>query len=120
MNGRCTPGAISSSSKLSTRYGPIRQYCSSRMWSSIQPLPGRLQQRVVQEEQEHAAGGEDTGHLGDGLVDRLDVLEDEARDDAVEGARPGTGARPRRRVRTPVPRRVRRRCGAGWPTGRCR
>src|SRR5437588_3290989 len=36
----CTSFSTSSSERSSTRYGPMRQYCSSRMRSSIQPLPG--------------------------------------------------------------------------------
>jgi hypothetical protein len=74
------------------RYGPMRQYCSggSRIWSSIHPLPGRLQQRVVEEEQEPPPGREHPGHLGDRLVDVVDVLEHQAGDHGVEG---GVGER---------------------------
>ena len=65
----------------------MRQYCSggSSTWSSIQPRAGRLQQWVVEEEQEAAARLQDAGHLGDGAVHVDDVLEHEARDDRVEG-----------------------------------
>ena len=65
----------------------MRQYCSggSSIWSSIQPLPGRLQQRVVEEEQEAAAGPQHPGHLGDGAVHVVDVLEHQAGHDGVEG-----------------------------------
>src|SRR5205807_4448421 len=45
---------------------------------------GRLQQRVVQEEEEAAAGSENTADLGQALVDSVDVLEDETGDDGVE------------------------------------
>ena len=85
----------------------MRQYCSggSSTWSSIQPLFGRLQQRVVEEEEEPAAGREHPGHLGDGVVDVADVLEHQAGHDGVEGA---VGERQRRR-RRPGRRRVRRR-----------
>ena len=68
---------------------------------------GRLEQRVVEEEEEPAPGFEDPGHLGDGLVDRLDVLEDQAGDHAVEGGvaeRQGGRAGPQVR-RSPTARR---------------
>jgi hypothetical protein len=42
----------------------------------------RLQQRVVEEEQEPPAGLEHPGDLGDGLVDVVDVLEHQAGDTA--------------------------------------
>ena len=62
------------------------------MWSSIQPLPGRLQQRVVQEQQAATAGLEHPGHLVDRGLDRVDVLDHQAHHHRVEGARRGTGA----------------------------
>src|SRR5437868_2507198 len=37
MKGRSTPGATPSSESSSTRQGPMRQYCSSRMWPSPHP-----------------------------------------------------------------------------------
>ena len=74
--------------------GPMRQYCSggSSIWSSIQPLLGRLQQRVVEEEAEAAARLQHPGDLGDRLVDVVDVLEHEAGDDRVERTRRRTAA----------------------------
>ncbi len=71
----------------------MRQYCSggSSIWSLIHPLPGCLQQRVVEEEREPPAGAHHTRHLGDRTVDVVDVLEHEARDGAVERARPANG-----------------------------
>ena len=39
-NGSTTPGASSSIVTSTGRYGPTRQYCSSRMWSITQPLFG--------------------------------------------------------------------------------
>ena len=90
-SGRCTkrmntPCSTCSTESCSTRYGPIRQYCSggSIVWSSIQPDPGRLQQRMVEEEREPAAGPQDPGHLGDRAVDVVDVLEHQTRDHRVE------------------------------------
>lgn len=44
----------------------------------------RLQERVVQEEAEPAAGAQHPSHLGDRLVDVVDVLEHEAGDHGVE------------------------------------
>ena len=63
MNRMNTPCSTCSTESCSTRYGPIRQYGSggSRVWSLIQPLPGRLQQRVVEEEAEAAAGAQRPG-----------------------------------------------------------
>ena len=46
--------------------------------------PGRLEQRVVEEEREPPAGAQHAGDLGDRAVDVVDVLEHEARDDAIE------------------------------------
>ena len=46
--------------------------------------PGRLEQRVVEEEREPPAVAQHAGYLGDRAVDVVDVLEDEARDDAIE------------------------------------
>ncbi len=56
---------------------------------------GRLQQRVVEEEEEPPAQLEDPGHLSDGVVDVGDVFEDEASDDGVER---GCSERERRRA----------------------
>ena len=58
----------------------------------------RLQQRVVQEEAEAAAGRQHSADLGDGVVDVTDVLEHQAGDGGVEAARlerQGTGRRAR-------------------------
>ena len=57
---------------------------------------GGLEQGVVEEEQEPPARAEDPGHLGDGVIDVVDVLEDEAGNGAVEGGR-GEGQPGRRR-----------------------
>ena len=46
----------------------------------------RLQERVVEEEEEDAAGPQDAGDLDDGRVHAADVLEDQAGDDGVEAA----------------------------------
>ena len=46
---------------------------------------GRLQERVVQEEEEAAAGLEHAGHLTDRRLGVQQVLEDQAGDDSVEG-----------------------------------
>ena len=99
-NGSTTPGASSSIVTSSGRYGPTRQYCSSRMWSITQPLFGRLQQRVVQEEHEAPARLEHPRDLGDRA----------ARDRRCARTR---GTRPRRRssrrrtaARRPRPRDV--------------
>ena len=53
----------------------------------------RLQQRMVEEEEEAAAGLQHPRHLGDGRVDVTDVLEHEACDDGVERAGRRTGGR---------------------------
>ncbi len=56
-SGRCTNGSITPGAELLHRRrprrgrAPIRQYCSSRMWSIDPAAVRRLQQRVVQEEQ---------------------------------------------------------------------
>ena len=107
MKGMKTPFSTSSIDSSSTRYGPMRQYCSggSRTWSSIQPLPGRLQQRVVQEEGEPTAGLEHAADLGDGGVDVADVLEHEAGDDGVERRVRGREGRPPRCGRSAAHRR---------------
>ena len=65
-----TPGAISSIATSSVRYGPMRQYCSLEDVVVDPAAARRLQQRVVQEEQEHAAGREHPGDLGERGVDR--------------------------------------------------
>ena len=91
---------------VSTRYGPIRQYCSggSSMWSSIQPLPGVCSSGWLRKKLNRPPGLDDTGDLGDRLVDGVDVLEHEAGDHGVEAgigerqlARPSPGRRPARR-----------------------
>ena len=64
----------------------MRQYSSSRMWSITQPLFGRLEQRVVEEEHESPARLEHARDLGDRRPVIGDVLEHEAHDRRVERA----------------------------------
>src|SRR5829696_3264811 len=53
------------------------------MWSITQPLPGAWSSGV-QEQHEAAPGHEHAGGLGDRRLERLEMLEHEARDRGVE------------------------------------
>ena len=92
MKRMYTPCSTCSIDSPSTRYGPIRQYCSggSSMWSSIQPLPGVCSSGWLRKKLNRPPGRDDAGDLGDRLVDVVDVLEHEAGDHGVEA---GVGER---------------------------
>ena len=72
--------------RLGAGTGRSASTAPSRMWSSIQPDARRLQQRVIQEEQEPPARPQHPADLIDGAVGVIDVLEHQARDDGVEDA----------------------------------
>ena len=75
----------------------MRQYCSggSRHVVVDPAAVRRLQQRMVEEEAEPTTGLQHAGHLGDRLVDVVDVFEHETRHHGVEAAHRRTAARPR-------------------------
>ena len=89
-----TPSSTCSSVSASSRYGPMRQYCSggSSIWSSIQPLPGVWSNGWLRKNANRPPSRSTRATSRDRAVDVVDVLEHEARDDAVERARPGTAA----------------------------
>ena len=87
----------------------MRQYCSggSRIWSSIQPLPGVCSSGWLRKKTNRPPGSSTRATSASGVVDGLDVLEHQAGDHRVEGPvgeRQRGGRRPRRRP-APPPRR---------------
>ena len=95
MKGNLTPGATSSMRRVVRQVGPDPPVLLVQD-VVVDPAAARgLQQRVVQEEDEPPARREHPGHLVDRGLERVDVLEHQAHDDRVEGARRGTAA-PRR------------------------
>ena len=86
MNRMKTPRSTCSTESCSTRYGPDAPVRLGRIEGVVAdpPAAGRLQQRVVEEEAEAAAGAHDPGDLVDRTVHIVDVLEHEARDRGVE------------------------------------
>lgn len=47
----------------------------------------RLQQRMIEKEAEATAGGQNSCHFGNGIIDVFDVFEDETCHDCIEGVR---------------------------------
>ena len=95
LNGRCMkgksiPGATCSRVSSSWMYGPDPPVLLPEDLVVDPATPRRLEQRVVQEQEEAPAGREHTGDLVDARLDRVDVLDHEAHHHRVESARSDT------------------------------
>ena len=98
----------------------MRQYCSSRMWSSIQPLPGVCSSGWFRKKRKRPPGASTRATSAMASSTLVDVLEHQAGDDGVErlvGERQSGRRRPGRRPDLRPARRPRR---SGPRSGRCR
>ena len=64
----------------------MRQYCSPRMWSSTQPLPGACRSGWFKNNRKVPPGAQHPAHLGEGVGRAFDVLEHQAGERGVEAA----------------------------------